>query len=527
MKLYLAVACLASIAGCASGSAIVRRTPEASKTEAAIVRPADSNAPCDPTLTLAPDARRGTIRVRLESPGPCRARWRFPGSIEALEQKDLPWQVRYEVRPGSSSRGCPFEVTPDRAVFCGEAVIPLPEGEDLPRRTHLVLAADGTFHRSAASSFGVDPPSGRLSFDDIARAVFVFGDLGLARFRVPEGRDHAAWLGSFSFDPRWVAAEAAGVRTAVDRWFGLSRHEDPSVGMLLVSRSAQGRDVLVRSVLRGVLIEADVTAPWSARARLDVARRFVQRVIGPGLSVQDAEGPGARAWFEEGVAHAIGLNVLAEAGILTPDEIAAEVSTWLAEDVISALRDQPLAELAQALDGSFETGKHDARRLLAVRGALVGLSLGPGLRRTLSGALREGRSHVSMDDLFPRGRSGRSLREAFVSGAVIPFQAEPLGPCLVTVRRPVAPFDLGFTPEGPDAAVPFRIGSVKAGSAAARVGLRSGDLVLSLDVAAGRASSAARITVERAGRSLVFEYLPRGTPRTGYVVLALRGCGFG
>jgi len=527
MKPYLVVACLAAIAGCASGSAIVTNSSGAPKTQAAIAHPADTKAPCDPTLTLSPDARRGMIRVRLASPGPCRVRWRFPPSaegFEAPEQEGL--EVRYEVRPSSGSGGCPFEVTPDRAVFCGATVIPLPEGEDLPQETHLVLAADGTFHRSAASSFGVDPPSERLSFDDIARAVFVFGDLGHARFRVPEGRDHAAWLGSFTFDPRWVAAESAGVRTAVDRWFGLSRHEDPSVGMLLVSRRTQDRDVIVRPVLRGVLIEADVAAPWSARARLDVARRFVQRVIGPGLSVQDAEGPGASAWFEEGVAHAIGLNVLAEAGILTPDEIADEVSSWLAEEVLSASREQPLAELAAALDGPVEARSLDARRLLAVRGALVGLSLGPGLRRTLSGALREGRSHVSMDDLFPSGRSARSLREAFVTGAVIPFRAESLGPCLVTVRRPVAPFVLGFAPEPPEAAVPFRIGSVKAGSAAARAGLRSGDLVLSMDVAAGRASSMARVAVERAGRSWVFEYFPRGAPRAGQAVLALRRCGF-
>lgn len=97
------------------------------------------------------------------------------------------------------------------------------------------------------------------------------------------------------------------------------------------------------------------------------------------------------------------------------------------------------------------------------------------------------------------------------------------GPCLVTARRHIAPFDLGFSPE---ASVPFRIRSVKAGSTAARAGLRPGDLVLSLD-AAGQSSSVVRVTIERAGRSFVFEYFPRGTPRPGHVVLARRGCGFG
>ena len=65
--------------------------------------------------------------------------------------------------------------------------------------------------------------------------------------------------------------------------------------------------------------------------------------LGAAVSLQQT---GARWWFDEGVAHAVALQVLLDMGVIGLQEVAGEVSSWLAEEALSDLAGAPLEQLA-------------------------------------------------------------------------------------------------------------------------------------------------------------------------------------
>lgn len=453
----------------------------------------------------------------------------------------LPITLTYGVSPtaGAERLACPFALGPDHAHFCGSAVLAIPtEDEAAAARSPLSieLQRDRELHRDAATSLapiGVSAgPSAvattvervTVSFDDLAHTAFVFGALGEARFSAVEGRDHAAWLGYFGFDPRWASAEAAGVRTMVDQWFGIKRPaDDPSVGMVFLQGGA-GRDVRVESLFRGVLIVSGVSATWTARARLDVTRRLVQRTLGS-VRIDSRDGVDS-IWFDEGIAHAAALYILQGAGILTRGEVAAEVSSLLAEEVLSPERGASVVELGRAAMDPARGAA--ARRLLAVKGALLGLSTqsGASLREALRAILDTARgSHghladeVALDKLVDAGNRARApgIREAFLTGQEIPLRASDIDSCVAIEERQLYPYELGYQ-LATDATGVRTIEGVTAGSPAARAGLKAGQIVASLDAGARNADSPIRVEVEQETGNKVVEFLPRGKSRRGRVV---------
>jgi hypothetical protein len=425
-------------------------------------------------------------------------------------------------------RGCPFELTPDWALFCGEAVLPTPEGGSIARPLRIQLLPDGEFYRGAASSFGLAARvEARVSFAELRRAGFVFGDVHEARFIAPEGRDHAAWRGYFAFDPRWVAAEAAGARTAVDRWLGIRRPAaDPSVGLLFASSTAVPQPHIT-PLYRGALVQAGPSAIWSLRERIDLTRIFVQRTIGAALSL---DRPGASWWFGDGVAHAVALRVLVGGGFISIEEVAVEVSQLLAVETLSPWAGSSLGQLAHAARGT-EGEQIAARRLLAVRGALLGLALDRASDHALQRALRQmlrrlssnGASPPSADELFESaaaaGASAASaaLRTAFEQGDPIPLRAADLSPCLAMVRRQVHRFELGFeqwTTELGDA----RVTRVDPRGPAARAGLQVDDTILRVDYAPDAPDVPVELEVRRRDGTMRLRYLPRGRSLLGRAV---------
>ena len=320
-----------------------------------------------------------------------------------------------------------------------------------------------------------------------------------------------------------------------DRWLGITRPAgDPSVGLVFVATRGHTRELGITPALRGALVQADVSAPWSARARIDVTRLFVQRTIGPAISLR-ADGCSGRAatlWFDEGLAHAVALDVLREAGILSNEEIISEVNAWLGEEALSPYAKRPLAEVC-ALATSEKREGVDARRLLAVRGALVGLALSdlsadvlrPSVRDLLSLAQSSARPDHPMSALFEaaekRGakRAG-DLQKALTSGAEIPLTPKGLGPCAALGERTVHPFALGFTTIEKEGHA--FVQDVVARSNAAKAGVRPGDAIVSFDYAPGWTSVPVRLQLERGGAVTKLQFLPQGPGKPGRGFTAVR-----
>jgi len=552
-----------SAVGCAQATRIA--APASTPTERAENRAARS-APhqnlADWTVTLAPDARSGTLRVELKLARAGIERWHLApaakGAVSALQARDAGGPIAITLDDDGSSgtivlapgarppvtfsyvlaavRGgiCPFQITADEAVFCGADALAMPVGREAERATmRLRLVPDGEFHRQAASSFGLEHEvSSTSSFTDLSHAGFVFGSLGHARFAAQEGRDHAAWQGYFSFDPRWVAAEAAGVRTGVDRWLRVSRPgDDPSVGLLFAARApgAEGRGLDIRPLFRGALVSGDASSMWTSRERLDLTRLFAQRTIAASIKLESADEPGSTSsWFDEGIAHAVALDVLRGMGVISRAEAVAEVSSWLAEEALSPYRGRSLAELSVAARSTDPAARQASHRALAIRGALLGLALndasGDGLQRLLNGLLasskKAGTKTVSSRTLFeasPHAASGRpaQLRAALESGEEMPLRASDFGPCVTLVRRKVHAYELGFTRSARASDGTWSVATVAPGTAAAKSGLLVGDVITELSHRPGHADAPVMLSLRRSSEKLAIEYLPRGAAREG------------
>ncbi|MCA9622802.1 MAG: hypothetical protein KC731_27475 [Myxococcales bacterium] len=456
------------------------------------------------TVTLTPSARGGHVVVTMRGL-PRGACWTLPHGARrngAVEPRCSLAALAYEVAP-SPDAPCPFEVTPDHAVFCGDAVLARPD-DDQPRLLHLALRGEEGFHAGAASSFGLAQDLELTATpSDLAQAGFLFGDLHHARFDAPEGRDHAAWRGYFAFDPRWIAAEAAGLRTAVDQWLGIRRpSEDPPVGLLLSSRADPSPVVQLHPLFRGALLTASPSSAWDLSARLTLTSHWVRRTLGGSLRLALT---GARWWLDEGVARAVALTVLQRLALATPEEVAGEVNGWLGATALSPHRGLSLEALSRLAEEDVEAGA-EARRLLVARGALLGLSYGGEGARALQRELRRlvadlaaGRAPALAVD-----RERPDLWEAFVSGAPLVPRASDVDPCLQPTRLRYHRFDLGWARAGD------RVATVDPRGPAARAGVEAEDRIVTLDYAEGDSGSPVSMRVRRGEREVALRYLPRG-----------------
>jgi hypothetical protein len=110
------------------------------------------------------------------------------------------------------------------------------------------------------------------------------------------------------------------------------------------------------------------------------------------------------------------------------------------------------------------------------------------------------------------GEEGRWLHADMLAGKVMLPQSDDFGPCFARTTGKFRRFDLGFEPKS-------LVGDVKtirgltAGSAAAKAGLRDGDMVtysVAMDSVQGDPKRMLTLRVTRAGRTFPITYLPRG-----------------
>lgn len=431
------------------------------------------------------------------------------------------WKARADAPAGASR---PFaaiaEATELRVV--GTDVMVLPE-DDAPLALTLTLRLGGA-EAEAASSFalgGVQSLDRRPS--ELFAATYLAGDLGHAAFHAADGDDFTVWAGYTSFDGRWVGAETASTRAAIDDWMGMPPDKRKGTSSLLIPEPREAPTVALRLSVRGLVASVDPRAGWTSPVRLRAAQALAQRYLGGALWVGDRDRPRAGVYFSEGFSRAVAGQVLFEGGIFEHGDRAAELNSLFAMIDLSPLGHASLRELESAPD------EREALRVLTARGALVALAFDdalstrkadPGsLKRSVRGwldkAAKEGRDSMEETAFFAvLEAASAKLVAALTTGDEPPLPKNLLGPCYRLERGPVAPFELGFDVKPSEKGLAIQ--TVVAGSAAARAGLASGDILTELryeDQRPDVPAVARRRSPDGSVKTITF--LPAGTKRPG------------
>ncbi len=435
----------------------------------------------------------------------------------------LGYEVALSAKPlDATARPDPTEpfAEPTELRVGGDDVLLLP-ASSAPYDVTLDLGTGGGEAR-AASSFGLGTAErAHTTSDELRRAFFVAGDLVTALLHADDGDDVASAVGYTSFDPRWVGAEIAGVRTGVDQALGLVPGSPSSAtpfSIQIVSKRHTAAPIALSRRARGLVISVDPGAAWTPEARIDVAQRLVQRFVGGRLWIGD-RGDEARGWFfSEGFSRALASQILFDMGMLTPADRAAEVDALLATIALSPLGHASLDALAK--DGSPE-----AVRVSAARGALAALELDLALRdhpqgsaRSLEAFTRELLRAAAEErvDAMPLARFldevtraagsdvGQNVASVLARGSDVVLPSGGLGRCYRWVSRDLAPFDLGLSVEN------LTVKAVAPGSRAEAAGVAVGDHVVTLEYRDGSSRVPVRLTYERRGETRAVTYLPAG-----------------
>jgi hypothetical protein len=444
-----------------------------------------------------------------------------------------PVAVRYSVtlEPGGRGAFTAVSEATDLRVE-GRDVLLLPnDGEPVPVALSLAVGAG---RAQAASTFAVGADQRFTARPaELAAASFIAGDLGHAQFRANDGDDFTAWAGFTAFDARWVAAETAGVRSAMDDYVGAQPHDRRVItSFLLVPEPRDQPTVSIKLALRGLVASVDPRATWSPAARLRVAQALAQRTIGGRIWIGSREDEAGGQFFSEGFSRAVAQEVLAQTGIFEPADRAVELNTLMQTLDLSPLGSAPATELAAATD------KREALRVTTARGALVALTLGAKLgaetkgKASLKTLIRALVTRAGKRDSLAFGElaeatvalapGAQSALQPLTAGGEVPVPSDLIGACYRLERGKVAPFELGFEVEG--SAEGLRVRGVVAGSAAARAGLRDGDVLSALSYEDGRSDvpvSATRVGAGAGTRPLRFA--PAGKAKPGRYFRRVKG----
>lgn len=422
-------------------------------------------------------------------------------------------------------------VADDRFRAFGESLLLLPASSP---RMAITVAIDGSSLPApiGASSLGIGASrtrSGRV--DSLRSSAFLAGSLGTSVMDTGIEHDEAAWLGYTAFDPRPVTAEIAGVRSLLRETFQ-AEAEDHMV--FFVSQSRAAASVLGRGSSAVAFVTPD--EPWSAALRIAMTKHLVNRWIGGEARVLGADGRPA-AWFGSGVALFYAAHALAHAGLLPPEDAREFVASLLAAQATLARTD---ASPADAFARQTAQGALYAARVSALLRARVERVASKGSGPAPSSHERKGQR---LDDVLislveeARAHDGAALRSSafidavayvlgederrtFVSvienGEPVVLPDDALGPCFAQRRARHTEMSLGFdleqTLDAPDRTVK---GLVPNGNAA-KAGLLATDVLVSSNVAPGRADLPAKLTVQRGAEKQTLTFVPRGKEHAGF-----------
>lgn len=456
---------------------------------------------------------RGPLDIELE---------RQERTLSIIATRDVcgALELRYELPLTTDPRLLIMEM-PEGLHASGESLYILPDfsaQEPIPTTLEFALTEENHY---GASSFALGRSQGfTANVAELRSSDVLAGGLETAAFDGPVVHDHAALLGlPYYYDFRWVAAETAGVRSAVDEYFGFESEAPFSSIFIADAALASAEDFSLHPRARSMLMAIKPDLDWAGEVRMAIATLLVHRWLGATVRIVDAETRDS-LWFTQGFSRAIAQERIYRLGTLSDQELLAEVNGKIITLATSPLRDRSNAELAalasaEALRVVIARGQLYAIRLTALLSERSDLQwiLSPLIRR----ALAEQRSEIPLAEWLESIERGFGAQERanfermVLAGEPLTLPEESLGRCFVSRRRKVAGYRLGFElPPRSFDDEPQVIASVEHEGPAWAAGIREGDQITSLHHVAGNVEQPVEVTIERDGHSLDIRYLPLG-----------------
>jgi predicted metalloprotease with PDZ domain len=321
----------------------------------------------------------------------------------------------------------------------------------------------------------------------------------------------AAWLGEPPFDPRPLMVWAGRLHGWMSGFFQDPAEPPYRVILRYNPINAGGGAALANSFL----LTWGESAKDPEKLKGTLAHEMIHTWTAASLGGQ---------WYGEGIAVHYQALLPLRAGMITPADFLDDLNATARRYYTNALNGTPDAEVAARFweDTRIRTLPYDrgAMYFAVLDGKIRRASAG---RRSLDDLIREmvrrrrageAAGDAVWLDLVGKelGEEGRWLHADMLAGKVMLPQSDDFGPCFARTTGKFRRFDLGFEPKS-------LVGDVKtirgltAGSAAAKAGLRDGDMVtysVAMDSVQGDPKRMLTLRVTRAGRTFPITYLPRG-----------------
>lgn len=415
----------------------------------------------------------------------------------------------YELTAGEDDPRLALRAGVPRLHALGEALYWLPTDEAVRPTTVSVVAPEGA---GAATSFGLGDVSRELATADLRKSNVLVGSLSTAQFKTATATDDLAFEGYTSFDPRWVAAETAGVRTAVAEYFGVIE-EHPYTTLFVTGLRDDNEAPMATSLRPGALVvDMEGTMPWEGPARMAIAHALTHRFIGGRLRLQ-TELPGEGVWFAQGVSRYVAQAIAWQLGLLTDDERIQEIEAMEAVLATHPMREWSNTELART------TGEdqRQAARLMMARGTAYAASLDARLAtksRSLQGILMglfqdSLAGPVTVGDWELRITSGLGepeidrFRAAVLDGDPIVVPSAAFGRCFRPTKGRYARFRLGL-----EVSEALTVTELDPDGPAAAAGVEPGDSFVYLTYEPDNSSVPVEGIITRGEDKIPLRYLP-------------------
>jgi hypothetical protein len=403
----------------------------------------------------------------------------------------------------------------DGVLGAGITFLPLPAG-DTPRRLHIHWDLSNLPQGSrGTSSFGEGEVNTVGPADRLAFCFYAAGSL-YSDPTTSSGNFAMYWFTPPPFDTAALATHIQKLRAFMANFF----HDEEKPYRVFIRHNPHksgGGTALPFSFMFG----------WNEAAEptLGNIRSLLSHEMTHNWPAMEGE-HGDTSWYSEGTAEFYSLVLSYRAGAITLDEFLREINERAEGYYTNPYR-------AETNEGAAKQYWKDwaAQRVPYGRGFMYLAQTDAEIR-----AKSRGKHHVDeiVIDIFGReqqkqpygiaqwqdlttkalGPKAKQDFDAMVAGKLIVPPPNSFGPCLKPIKSTARPFALGFD-EASINAEPKVIHGVVAGSAAAAAGLKDGDKVVSagdvLEIQRGNERHMT-LTVQRDGREIPIDYLPRGEP---------------
>lgn len=325
----------------------------------------------------------------------------------------------------------------------------------------------------------------------------------------PGRRDSFASLGSFLFDTRWLGAEVAGIRSAVDAYFGLP-HESTHHTLLYGTEPRDlGPKLEVQSTPGGLLMRLSSDASWEGAQRLALTQYMVRKNL---VGIFDFSGVASSSFakdaFEQGCARYMARSILFEKGLLSAQEYGEDLNALEAASLNPLAPDQ--AKQALAIRSGAAMCRRLDLHLRNMEGTSSAVKYWVHELRVKRGASSKALTPEQASQTFPGEYPAGVWSEVMVKGKPTQLDKGEVGPCLRKAKGRYKYYDLG--PLVPQPAQP--LGELSE-FATTKVGLRSNDQFVRWELDDAQAPSKVQLEVLREGEPKRFEFTPKVLTRKG------------